>query len=299
MRILVSGASGLVGSSAIRALEAKHDILRLVRRPPASDGEVQWSPDTGVTATERLAGVDAVLHLAGENVASGRWSAERKKRIRSSRVDGTTRLCASLEAAGCRPKAFVSASAIGYYGSRGDEVMVETSQPGDDFLAETCVAWEAASSSCAQLGCRVAQLRIGVVLSRDGGALARMLPAFRWGAGGRLGNGRQYFSWITIDDLTSVIVRALEDDSFEGAYNAVAPHPVTNADLTRTLGKILRRPTIFPVPAFAVKTLFGEMGEALLLSSTRVQPKRLSEAGFEFRFAHLEAALRHLLGKGR
>ena len=298
MKILISGASGLVGSAAAAALRAQgHSILRMVRRSASADDEISWDPGGGLQQTDKLEGLDAVVHLAGENVASGRWTAERKRRIRDSRVLGSRNLRDALGAADCRPRVVVAASAIGIYGDRGSEVMTESSSAGDDFLADTCAAWESETAAFSELGARVVQLRIGVVLSTEGGALSRMLTPFRLGLGGRLGNGRQFFSWIARDDLTAIVVRAVGDEAMSGAYNAVAPNPVSNAEFTAALGRVLGRPTLFPMPAPVIKLLFGEMGEALLLSSTRVEPARLREAGFDFAHPEVEAALRHILGR--
>jgi len=296
MNILLSGSTGLVGSAVLSELQrGGHRVQRLVRRSPRTDDEVEWDPTGGRIQTERLAGVEAVVHLAGENVAARRWSPEQKARIRDSRVLGTQLLCDALSGQPTRPRVFVGASAIGYYGDRGDEVMTESSPPAGDFLAETCVAWEAASDALAARGTRVVRLRIGVVLSPRGGVLHRMLPIFRLGLGGALGSGRQFFSWIALDDVVAVVLRALQDDRLTGPCNATAPHPVTNADFTATLGRVLRRPTLLPMPAFAVRMLMGEMGETLALASTRVHPQKLLDDDFEFGFPQLEDALRHLL----
>jgi uncharacterized protein (TIGR01777 family) len=236
-----------------------------------------------------------VVHLAGENVAAGRWSLARKERIRSSRVEGTRLIAEALAGLDRPPPVWVNASAIGFYGDRGDERLDETSAPGDGFLAETCVAWEAATAAARAAGVRVVLLRIGIVLDAKGGALARMLTPFRWGLGGRLGHGRQFMSWITLDDLVGVLRRALVDGGLEGAVNAVAPRPVTNAEFTRTLGRVLRRPTLLPAPALAIRLLLGEMGQELLLAGARVRSAELERCGFEFRHGQLEGALRAVL----
>ena len=295
VRILVTGSSGLVGAGVVSALRAAgHDVVRLVRHAARGDDQISWDPANGRINAAALEGLDAVIHLAGENVAGRRWTARQKASIRASRVDGTALLSAALTRCQAPPRVVVGASAIGYYGSRADEVMTEHSGPGADFLAETCRDWEAAYRPLE--GCaRVVTLRIGVVLSLEGGALKRMLPAFRRGLAGRLGNGRQYMSWIEASDLVSIILHALNDEELSGAVNATAPNPVTNAEFTRTLGRVLRRPTVLAVPALALRLLLGELADGLLLSSTRVQPERLQRAGFEFRFPELEGALRHLL----
>lgn len=299
MKVLVTGASGLVGSALVPLLTAGgHTVARLVRSPPRpSVAEVQWNPETGIREIASLEGMDAVVHLAGENIAGGRWTAERKARIRDSRVTGTRTLCETLARLARPPKVLVSASAIGYYGDRGGEVLRETSAPGLGFLPEVCRAWEEATEPAAQKGIRVVLLRIGVVLSPAGGALAKMLFPFKLGAGGIIGSGQQYMSWIGLDDIIGAIHHALMTDALQGPVNVVAPHPVTNRDFTKTLGRVLGRPTLFPMPAFAARLAFGEMADALLLASTRVEPARLMAANYAFRHPDLEGALRHLLGK--
>ncbi len=293
MRVLVSGASGLVGSALVPALEsAGHSVVRLVRRDPAAN-EIRWDPAGGIAAGA-LEGFDAAVHLAGESIA-GRWTAAKKARIRDSRVQGTRTLAAALAGAAQRPKVMVCASAIGIYGDRGDEVLREESAPGSDFLAEVSQQWEAATEPAARAGMRVVSLRFGVVLSRRGGALAQMLPPFRMGAGGRIGSGRQWMSWITLDDVVGVIQHALATDSLRGPVNTVAPTPVTNAEFTRALGEALHRPTIFPLPAFMVRLMFGEMGDALLLGSQRVDCGKLQASDFRFRHPELQPALQALL----
>ncbi|MGA8752135.1 TIGR01777 family oxidoreductase [Candidatus Deferrimicrobium sp.] len=300
MRVAVSGSTGLVGSEVVATLStAGHEVVRLVRRDPApGERAVRWNPAKGEVDTAGLEGFDAVLHLAGENVGSGRWTAARKAAIRDSRVNGTRLLCDALAGLARPPKTFVFASAIGYYGDRGEELLTEESPPGTGYLAEVCREWEAASEPAARKGIRVVALRIGMVLSPRGGALARMLPPFRAGLGGVIGNGRQYVSWIALDDLVGIVLHALQPGELRGPVNAVAPCPVTNRELTEGLGKALSRPTLLPVPAFALRLAVGEMADALLLASARVVPRRLEETGYRFRFPELPAALRHLLGKG-
>jgi len=238
---------------------------------------------------------DAVVHLAGENIAAGRWTERQKARIRDSRVKGTRLLCDLLARYSPPPKALVCASAVGYYGDRGDEILKEESASGSDFLSDVCGEWEAATQTAVERGIRVVNLRIGVVLSPLGGALAKMLTPFKLGAGGVIGSGRQYMSWIALDDAVRAFHFALTNQSLHGPVNAVAPNAVTNRDFTRTLGRVLSRPTVFPMPAFAARLAFGEMADALLLASTRVQPARLLAGGFTFRYPDLEGALRHLL----
>lgn len=301
MRIAVSGSTGLVGSEVVTVLSAAgHEVVRLVRRVPApGEKAVRWDPAAGVIDTGGLDGCDAVVHLAGENVGSGRWTAARKAAIRDSRVNGTRFLCDALAGLARPPKTLVCASAVGYYGDRGEEPLTEESPPGTGFLAEVCREWEAASAPAARKGIRVVALRIGMVLSSKGGALARMLPLFRAGLGGVIGGGRQYISWVALDDLPGIVLHALQCGDLSGPVNAVAQRPVTNREFTEALGKVLSRPTPLPVPAFALRlAVGGEMADALLLASARGIPRRLEETGYRFRFADLSAALRHLLGKG-
>ncbi len=297
MRILVTGSTGLIGSALVPFLTSQgHEIIRLVRsKPKPGSNEFQWDPLAGVIDPAALTGIDVVIHLAGENIA-GRWTAEKKARIRDSRVKGTQTLCKTLIQMTQPPRVGVFASAVGYYGNRGDEILREESPPGSGFLAEVCREWEAATEPAAQKGIRVVRLRIGIVLSPAGGALAAMLPAFKIGAGGPIGGGKQYVSWITLDDLTMVIDHVIKTETLQGPVNAVTPNPVTNAEFTKTLGKVLGRPTALPMPAFAARLAFGEMANELLLASTRVEPARLLASGYTFRYPHLEGALRHLLG---
>jgi uncharacterized protein (TIGR01777 family) len=298
LRIAISGSGGLVGSAFAAALAGEgHRVVRLVRRASAQGpDEVAWDPAAGRIDAAGLEGVDAVVHLAGENIASRRWSAARKERIRTSRVEGTRLVAGAVAGLARPPRVLVNASAIGYYGDRGDELLEEGSAPGSGFLAETCVAWEAATAPARQAGLRVVSLRIGIVLSAAGGALGRMLVPFRLGLGGRIGDGRQFMSWVALDDLVGIIRRCVLDDTLAGAINAVAPGPVRNAEFTAALGRALRRPTPLPVPAWAVRLLFGEMGTALLLAGARVVPARLERAGFAFRHAGLGSGLASILG---
>ncbi len=280
------------------ALEAAgHRVTRLVR-PPLAPGEdsLLWNPPAIGPESDALQEFDAVIHLAGESVAQ-RWTENQKARIRSSRVTGTALLSHALAAAQIPPRALIVASAVGYYGDRGAELLSEDSPPGRGFLAEICRDWEAATEPAASNGLRVVNLRFGLVLSRQGGALARMLPPFRMGLGGPVAGGHHYISWITLDDLVGSILFVLAQNSLRGPVNAVAPNPVTNAEFTRALAKVLRRPAVLPLPASAVRLMFGEMGQELLLSSQRVEPARLIAAGFHFGFPDLEPALRHALQK--
>jgi uncharacterized protein (TIGR01777 family) len=299
MNVLVTGSTGLVGSALVRFLVAGgHRVTRLVRSPQTTtEPAAIWDPDKGEIDAAALEGLHVVIHLAGENIAGGRWNAERKARIRNSRVQGTRLLSETLARLTRPPKALLSASAIGYYGSRGDEMLREESYPGTDFLADVCRDWEAAAGPARDKGIRVVSMRIGVILSAQGGALVKMLTPFKFGAGGRVGNGRQYMSWITLDDVIGAIHHCGMTESLQGPVNLVAPNPVTNLEFTKTLGRVLWRPTIMPLPAFAARLMFGELADALLLSSTRVAPGRLLATNYVFGFPQLEGALRHLLYK--
>ena len=290
MNILISGASGLIGSAIQTALHARGDrVLSLTRRAARNDSEITWDPAANVLDPSRLVDIDGVIHLAGENIAAGRWTAAQKARIRDSRVQGTGLLAQTLAQLPAPPSAFISASAIGYYGNRGDELLTEDSSPGEGFLPEVSVAWERAAHPAAEAGIRTVHPRIGIVLSRNGGALAKMRLPFKLGLGGTIGSGNQYMSWIALDDLVSVFLFALDNESISGAVNAVSPTPVTNREFTKTLARVLSRPAIFPVPAFAVKLALGEMADALLLASTRVISTRLENTAFAH--SDLESAL--------
>lgn len=297
MRIIVSGSHGLVGKALIKALEADgHEIYRLVRHAPNSEKEIEWSPDRYSIAISRIEGFDAVYHLAGESIASSRWNDEKKRKIRESRTKGTKLLADALANLSAPPKTLISASATGYYGDRGDELLTETSPPGKGFLADVCTEWEQATEHARAKGVRVVNTRFGIILDKEGGALAKMLTPFRMGIGGRIGDGKQWMSWIALDDVIGALKFALKDESMNSPVNFVAPNPVTNAEFTGTLGKVLSRPTLFPIPEFGVRLAFGEMADALLLSSQKVKPQRLEASGFQFRYPHLEQALRTVLG---
>ena len=291
MNVALSGASGLIGSALVRSLEADGSRChRLVRGRPSGSAELEWRPENGLAASEAASGLDVLVHLAGENVAAGRWTAERRSRISASRGPATRRLVESLRRLERPPRVFVCASAVGYYGDRGNELLEEDSTSGAGFLASVCREWEAAARTAGAVCERVAILRFGVVLSTRGGALARMLPPFRLGLGGRLGSGRQYFPWIHIDDAVAAIRHVMERD-IRGPVNLVAPEPVTNSHLTRAITGTLRRPALLPVPSPALRLAFGEMARETLLASARVVPKVLQETGFSYRCPTLGAAL--------
>ncbi|HEY3041515.1 MAG TPA: TIGR01777 family oxidoreductase [Pyrinomonadaceae bacterium] len=298
MKILIGGSHGLVGTALIKSLEAEgHEIFRLVRHYPDSSSEIEWSPDRYSIALARLEGFDAVVNLAGESIAEGRWTEDKKRRIRESRIKGTKLLGDALANLTNRPKTFICASAVGYYGDRGDELLTETSTPGKDFLADLCVEWEKATALATEKGIRVVNTRFGLILDPNGGALAKMLPPFRLGLGGSIGSGKQWMSWIALDDVVGALKFALANEELNGPVNFVAPNPVTNAEFTKRLGEALSRPTLFPIPAFGVRLAFGEMADALLLSSQRVEPQRLKATGYQFQYSQLEGALRHVLQK--
>jgi len=296
MKIVVSGSTGLVGSALTPVLTSLgHDVVPLVRRRPAAGERVlAWDPERGMIDCDGLEGIDVAIHLAGENVF-GRWSPAKKQRIRESRVQGTRLLSDALAGLTRPPKTLLAASAIGYYGDRGDEAVSEWSAPGEDFLAYVSRDWEGATTPAARAGIRVVNMRFGVVLTTAGGALAKMLPPFRLGLGGRVGSGNQYVSWIMLDDALNAIVHGLATPRLVGPVNLTAPNPVTNREFARTLGKVLRRPAVLTVPTFALRIAFGAEGAAMLLSGQRVLPGCLQASGFQFRFDTLEPALRHLL----
>jgi uncharacterized protein (TIGR01777 family) len=303
MKVIVTGSGGLVGRALVRSLLADgHTVTRLVRggaqqfRTPGS-AAVEWNPEGGTVDAAALEGHDAAVHLAGEPIAEGRWDEAKKRRILESRTKGTRLLAEALASLNEKPRVLVSASATGFYGDRGAEVLREESASGDNFVSEVCREWEKATLAASQAGLRVVHLRIGVVFSGEGGALPRMLTPFKLGVGGRLGSGRQYMSWITLGDLVRVIRRAIDDESLRGPVNAVAPGAVTNEEFTKVLGRVLGRPTFLSMPAFAARLAFGEVADELLLASARVEPARLNGAGFEFEHTEVEAALRSVLRK--
>jgi hypothetical protein len=298
MKILISGSSGLIGSALVARLQRDgHTITRLVRstKRPYAEATVLWQPVEGKLSRAALEGFDGVVHLAGENISGGRWTQAEKDRIRRSRVTGTKLLAESLAGLERPPKVLVSASAMGYYGDHGDELVTEETGPGVDFLADVCREWEAACQPAVDKGIRVVYPRTGIVLAREGGALAKMLLPFRLCLGGRMGDGFQYMSWITLDDEVSALVHLLESDSVSGPVNLAAPNPVTNREFTKTLARVLGRPAILPIPAFMLRLVLGEMADALLLTSTRMSCEKLEGSGFSYEDAELEGALRRVL----
>jgi uncharacterized protein (TIGR01777 family) len=301
MKILVTGSSGLVGTALVRALaRAGHTVCRLVR-PQSAGGEgakegfaVAWNPATGELGGAAV-GADAVVNLAGASIAGGRWSTRRKELLRASRIDTTRALVNALAKMNARPSVLVSASAIGYYGDRGDEALTEGSKAGTDFLAGLAQEWEAEALKAEALGIRVVLARFGIILAREGGALSKMLAPFKLGAGGRLGSGKQWISWVTLEDVVGVLRFAIENAPLRGAINIVAPQPVQNSEFAKTLAKALRRPALFPAPAFALRLALGEMAGALLLSSQRVAPQALETLGYKFLHSDLPAAIKSLV----
>jgi len=297
-KIVISGASGLIGTGVVRAAEAERiSVLRLVRRRPVDSSEAQWSPETPAhpSTLAALEGADAAIHLSGANLAEHRWTPSYKRQIVESRVRTTDALVDIFRLLKQPPPVFLCASATGIYGNRGDEILTEDSAPGEGFLADTCLAWEAEAAKAREIGIRVVNLRFGVVLSVGEGALAKMLPLFRWGLGGRLGSGRQWMSWIALSDLVRAVFHLLESPDISGAINMVAPNPVRNVGFTRALSGALHRPAVFPAPALALRAAFGEMADEALLASTRAVPERLLRSGFSFQLPTLESALNAIL----
>jgi uncharacterized protein (TIGR01777 family) len=296
MKVLISGSHGMVGRALTAALGTSGaEIYKLSRKQSDSPHEILWNTATGeidAGRLEEIGGVDAVIHLAGENVGEARWSEERKRKIYESRVPATQKLCVSLARLSAPPRLFVGASAIGYYGDRGEEILTESSAPGSGFLAQTCMDWEAASAAVASAGTRIVHLRFGMIVGRDGGALKKMLPIFKLGLGGSLGSGKQWMSWVSLRDVIRVIQFVLNQESPAEIYNTVAPEPVRNRDFTKMLGRALRRPTFVSAPAFALRMMFGEMADEALLASARVVPEKLLSEGFQFQDRDLECVLK-------
>ena len=298
MKILITGASGLIGEALQKSFAAKgYEMLLATRHKPEKPNQIFWSIDGGFRDEDlpQLESLDAVVHLAGETI-TGRWTADKKRKIRESRVSGTKNLVDGLARLANKPKSFLSSSAIGYYGNRADEILTEESAAGDNFLAEVCREWEAEALKAEDSGIRTVLIRTGIVLAKDGGALGQMLIPFKLGVGGTIGSGKQWMSWISLADEIGIFNFALENENLRGAVNATAPHPAINHDFTKTLGEVVHRPTILPLPEFAVNLIFGEMGNALLLDSTRVLPKKLEDAGFKFQHSDLKSALEHAVG---
>lgn len=299
-RILIAGASGMVGRALGPLLETQgHQVVRLVRGRTETAGTLYWNPAAGELDAEKMEGFDAVVNLAGENVGAGRWTAARREAILRSRIDTTKTLVMAMAKLARKPEVFVNASAVGFYGERGDEELTEESAIGLGFLPEVCLVWETHAEGAARAGIRTALMRFGVVLSPEGGALAKLLPLFRAGLGGRVGHGRQWMSWVSLDDAVGAIYHALMEPRCAGPVNVVAPEAVTNAEFSAMLGRVLHRPAVLPVPALALRAVFGEMADATLLASTRAMPARLLGTGYSFRQGALEAALRSGLGRQR
>src|SRR4030095_2681787 len=294
MKILITGASGLIGTALQKPFGEKgYEMLVGSRSEPKRERDIQWDVDTGFADEDlgRLEGLGAAIHLAGESISALRWTDEKKKAIRDSRVRGTRTMIEAFARLEKKPKAFISASAIGFYGDRGDEEMTETSSVGDTFLAEVSKEWESESRRAEDMGIRTVLLRNGIVLSKDGGALATMMTPFKLGVGGVVGSGKQWMSWVSLDDVVGIVNYALENENLRGAVNVASPNPVTNAEFTKTLGEVLYRPPFLPLPEFAVNLVFGEMGDALLIDSTKVIPKRLVDAGYRFIYPEINSAL--------
>ena len=298
MKIAIAGASGLIGRALVPYLRAHgHDVLRLVRHRPASTVEREWNPAERTLEPALLEGVDVIVNLSGENIARRRWTVAQRDLILQSRTDATFTLVAAMAKMSRKPAVLLNASALGFYGDRGDEELTERSEMGQGFFPGVCLAWETHAAAARRAGVRTVLLRFGVVLGRDGGALGKLLPIFRLGLGGCLGDGRQWLSWISLEDAMGAVLHAIDHPQCEGPMNIVAPSPVRNADFSATLGRVLRRPAKFTVPAWALRLVLGPMADEALLASTRAQPVQLLESGYTFRHPTLEAALRHALDK--
>lgn len=299
MKVLVSGGSGLVGTALTESLRSQaHTVAHLVRPGgEASPGDIRWDPASGFINTNAMEAADAVVNLNGASIGGGRWTPGRKKVLRSSRVDATRVLVDAFTRLKQKPRAFISASAIGYYGNRGDEILTESSAAGNDFLAELCRDWEAEALRAQSSGIRTVLTRFGIILSAKGGALKQIVPPFKLGLGGRLGSGRQWMSWVALDDVVGVLCAAISDEKSSGPVNVVAPNPVRNSEFTQVLASVLHRPAIFPAPAFALHWLLGEMADALLLSGQKIRSERLPAATFPFQYENLEPVLHAILAK--
>ncbi|HVF31990.1 MAG TPA: TIGR01777 family oxidoreductase [Acidimicrobiales bacterium] len=297
MRVLVSGSSGLIGSALVTGLRAGgHDVVRLVRRAPSGPDEVRWDPSAGTLDPADLGRLDGIVHLAGEGIGEKRWTPAQKRRIRDSRIDGTRLLAETAAALEPTPSVFVCGSAIGYYGLRGDEVLTEASSAGTGFLAELTVDWEAAAAPAEAAGIRTVFVRTGIVIAPKGGAFGRLLPFLKLGLGGRLGTGRQWWSWITLEDEVRLLVHALETESLRGPVNATAPQPATNAEIVKAAGRVLGRPTVLPVPKFALSLVMGaELTEEVILAGQRARPEAAEASGFTFSHPDLDSGMRAML----
>ncbi len=292
MKVAITGSSGLIGSALCTYItEQGHEVLRIVRQPTGDADQILWDTATGKLQEEKLEGTDAIVHLAGESIASSRWTPAQKAKIRDSRIEGTKQLATAINNLTRPPRVVVSGSAIGFYGDRGNEELTELSQPGTGFLADVCRDWEKSISSVRAKAVRVVNLRTGVVLSTKSGALQKMLPIFQLGGGGNIGSGRQYMSWIALEDEVQAIWHMIKTDSMVGPVNCVAPNPVSNAEFTKILGSVIHRPTILPLPEFAARLIMGEMADELLLASQRCQPKSLLTNGYTFKYPQLAQAL--------
>lgn len=295
MKIIITGASGLIGSALITYLNSKgHTVFPVIRSVEPLEGEgIRWDPDKGFIDYRDLTAIDVVINLSGESVVSGRWNEEKKARIVYSRVNSTNFLSQVIGSLEQKPRLLINASAIGYYGSQGTSILTEESPQGEGFLSEVCAEWESATESARRAGIRTCLMRFGLVLSNKGGALENMIPPFKLCMGGKIGSGKQYWSWIAIDDLVKSVEHVINHNDLEGPINIVSPFPVTNLEFTQTLGKILNRPTIFPLPAFMARLVFGEMADDLFLTSQRVEPDKLLKSGFTFVYPKLDEALNH------
>lgn len=295
MIVAVTGTSGLIGSSLVSFLSKKDITVSKIFHENPTDNEIFWKPENGDWDSAFTNRIDGIVHLAGENIATGKWTKKKKEKIRSSRIEGTKSLCEHILKLQPPPSVFVCASAVGFYGDRDAEILNEDSSRGSGFLSDVCIDWEEATKEVSNAGIRVVNSRFGMVLSNAGGTLAKMLTPFKMGIGGKIGSGKQYMSWVAIDDVTGAIYHALITDSLHGPVNVTSPNPVTNKEFTKTLGRVLKRPTIMPMPAFGARLAFGEMANDLLLASTRVEPKKLLDAGYHFQYPELEDALKHIL----
>ena len=297
MKVMLAGSSGLIGTALVRLLlDEGHEVLRLVRRAPAARDEVQWDPVAGTIDTEALAGVEAVIHLGGASIAGQRWTEAYKQEIRDSRIKSTRLISETIAQSDSKPAVFLCASALGYYADRGDEILTENSPKGEGFLADVTAEWEHATLPASEAGVRVCNMRIGVVLSETGELPRSMLTPFKFGLGGKLGNGRQYMSWIHVEDVARAFAFVLKTKSLDGPINLAAPNPVTNAEFTKALGRVLSRPTLFRVPGFALRIAMGEMAQ-FALGSARLYPLKLAQSGFRYRWNDIEPALRDILDR--